>query len=353
LIALISVRSRSRQIGFRDGTSIETPLLVPSLSSKGFGAVDVGEGEIPAPAAMLQLFGGESFYEALLVSAYDIAFGQVLAPSSFQNGLAKSPYALSQFLIIDSGWYEATPGSDQGEPYEEQRAPRSWTLEQYRELLDSFAADVKAAIVSFDTHGPYVEQIAAAQQFFADYERYTSIFMLKPPGAGSYHQNQIKHLVPVADRLKAFDIIGVTEKELGNTIINRLKTLVELSVTLDAAGVTAPIHVFGGLDPLYTPLYFSAGAEIFDGLSWQRYGYHNGLAVYRSAVPLIKRQFDKRLPFTLLDAQADNLDAVRELSRELKIFHDQNEDWNVLRTAEYLKPAHDALRSAVGRKHGR
>ena len=348
------MRSRSRQISFRDGTSIETPLLVPSLSSKGFGPVNVGDGEdVPAPAGMLQLFGGESFYDALLVSAYDIAYEQVLDAESFRKGFAKSPYALPQFLIIDSGWYEATPGSDQGEPYEERRQPRPWEIEQYRELIQSLDRDVRAALVSFDTHGPYADQIAAAQHFFASYDRFMSIFMLKPQGAGSYHQNQIKHLVPVADRLKAFDIIGVTEKELGNTILNRLKTLVELSETLEEAGVATPIHVFGGLDPLYTPLYFSAGAEIFDGLSWQRYGYHDGLAVYRSALPLIKRQFDKRLPYTLLDAQADNLDALRELSRELKIFHDQNEDWNVLRTADYLKPAHDALRSAVGRRHGR
>jgi hypothetical protein len=347
------VRSRSRQLDFPDGTSIETPLLVPSLSSKGFGPVDIGGGEVPAPAGMLQLFGGESFYEALLVSAYDIAFDQVLAPSSFKKGFAKSPYAIPQFLIIDSGWYEATLGSDQGEPYEERRESRPWSIAQYRELIDTFDDDLRAALVSFDAHGPYEEQIAAAQAFFADYQRFVSVFMLKPPGEGEYHQQKIKQLVPVADRLKAFDIIGVTEKELGNTIINRLKTLAELSETFEQADVTAPIHVFGGLEPLFTPLYFAAGAEIFDGLSWQRYGYHDGLAVYRTALPLIKRQFDKRLPYTLLDAQADNLDALRQLSRELKIFHDQHEDWNVLRTAEFLKPAHDALRSAVGRRHGR
>lgn len=331
---------------------IETPLLVPSVSSKGFGPVDLGDGQVPAPVAVLQLFGGESFYEALLVSGYDIAFGQVLEPSSFREGFVRSPYAIPRFLIIDSGWYEATPGSDQGEPYEERREPRTWSLAQYRELIESLDPDLKAALVSFDTHAPYEEQIAAGQAFFADYEKFVRILMLKPPGAGSYHQNQVKHLVPVADRLKAFDIIGLTEKELGNTILNRLKTLVELSEALEEAGVDAPIHVFGGLDPLFTPLYFAAGAEIFDGLSWQRYGYHEGIAVYGPSLPLIKRQFDKRLPFTLLDAQADNLDAIRQLSRELKIFHDQHEDWNVLRTAELLKPAHDALRSAVRRKHG-
>lgn len=344
------MRSRSRLITFSNGATIETPLLVPSLSSKGFGPVDAGDGDEPAPAATLKLFGGDAFYESLLISAYDIAFDQVLEPDSFRRKFATSPYGITQFLIIDSGWYEATLGSDAGAPYEERRTPRRWSLDDYRALLDTFEPGVRAAVVSFDVHAGYEEQIAAARTFFADYPNFASILMLKPPGAGSYHQ--VKRLVPVVESLRRFDVIGVTEKELGNTILNRLRTLVELSETLEDARVDAPIHVFGGLDPLFTPLYFAAGAEIFDGLSWLRYGYVDGVAVYRPSLPLIKRQFDKRLPFTILDAQADNLDAIRALSRELKVFHDQNEDWNVLPTGKHLKPAHDALRSAVRKRHG-
>jgi hypothetical protein len=349
------VRSRSREINFRDGTTIETPLLVPSLSSKGFAPVEVGQGgEAPAPAGLLELFGADAFYESLLVSAFDIKYDQVLDPETLKNGFDSSPYAIPQFLIIDSGWYEATPGSDLGEPYEETREPREWTLELYRATVESLDAELKAALVSFDVHAPYEDQISDAQEFFADHLRFVRTFMLKPPGAGSYHQGQIKKLVPHAERLRAFDVVGVTEKELGNTILNRLRTIVELADTLEQAGVEAPIHVFGGLDPLYTPLYFAAGAEIFDGLSWLRYGYYEGMGVYRQSLPLIKRQFDKRLPSATLDVQADNLDAIRELSRELKVFYDQNEDWNVLRNGTLLKPAHDALLSAARkRKRGR
>lgn len=197
------MRSRSREITFRDGTRIETPLLVPSLSSKGFAPVEAGElGEVPAPAGLLSLFGPNAFYESLLISAYDIHYGQVLEPESLENGFAESPYAIPQFLIIDSGWYEATRGSDLGEPYEETREPREWTLELYAATVKSLDADVKAALVSFDVHGPYEEQISSAQEFFADHPRFVRTFMLKPPGAGSYHQNQIKKLAPEADRLE-------------------------------------------------------------------------------------------------------------------------------------------------------
>jgi len=353
------VPSRSREIAFRDGTTIETPLLVPSLSSKGFSPVGVGEGKnsrkiLPAPAAAFELLTANAFDESLLISAYDIKYNQVHDPKSLVAGFATSAYAIPGFLIIDSGWYEATLGSDLGEPYQELRNHSPWTSEAFLELVKSLDADVKAALVSFDLHAPYDEQISRAQEFFADNPRFVRTIMLKPPQDRSYHQNHIKEIVPLAARLRAFDIIGVTEKELGNTILNRLKTIADLADALEEAGVTAPIHIFGGLDPLFTPLYFAAGAEVFDGLSWLRYGYHDGISIYGDSLPLIKRQFDKRLPYTRLDVQADNLDALRELSRDLKIFHHQGQDWSVLKTGEILKPAHDALLSVTKRsKHGR
>jgi hypothetical protein len=44
--------------------------------------------------------------------------------------------------------------------------------------------------------------------------------------------------------------------------------------------VSIPIHIFGSLDSVSTPLYFFAGADIFDGLSWARFVYHNDETLY-------------------------------------------------------------------------
>jgi hypothetical protein len=345
------LRAQNREIVFRNGVRVETPLLVPSLSSKGFLPIDVGDEQLPAPAAYLSIFGGTAFYESLLISAYDIYHEQVLAADSLRSGFASSPYAEPALLIVDSGWYESTQGSDTGQPREETEASADWTFDLYTRTIDSLDAGIRANVVSFDQDSAYDSQIAAAQEFFANRDRFISTIMLKPPGRAEYHH--VKDLGPHAERLRAFDIIGVTEKELGNTIVKRLKALVELRDLLDASGVTAPIHIFGGLDPLYTPLYYSAGGEIFDGLSWLRYAYHDGLCISRDALPLINRQFDKRYPYTVFSVQSRNLDAIRELSRELKVFCDQNEDWDTLRRADVLRPAHDALRSAVKEKRGR
>ena len=66
--------------------------------------------------------------------------------------------------------------------------------------------------------------------------------------------------------LEGFDLVGVTEKELGNSLLNRLHNTSRLRMALDEVSNEAPIHVFGSLDPLNVPLYFAAGAEVFDGL---------------------------------------------------------------------------------------
>ena len=347
------VPSRSREIEFHDGSTIETPLLVPSLSSKGFSPIEVGEEKaLPAPAAVLELFTPDAFYDSLLISAYDIMYDQLLTPELLRSHFAKSLYAIPRFLIIDSGWYDATLGSDVGEPYEEVRKSCTWTFDLFVETVKALDTDLRAALVSYDSYAPYDEQISAAQEFFADNPRFVRTLMLKPPRTRRYHFDHITEIVQHAKRLRAFDIIGVTEKELGNTIIKRLTTIADLADVLAEAGVDAPLHVFGGLDPLYTPLYFAAGAEIFDGLSWQRFGYYDGFAVHRDSLPLITRQFDKRLPSAMIDVQADNLDAIRELCRNLKIFNGKGGDWKVFRKGEFLEPAYDAFLSAR-RKHGR
>ena len=81
-------------------------------------------------------------------------------------------------------------------------------------------------------------------------------------------------------RLSEFDIVGITETELGDSILDRMANIALLRKAMDAAGIIKPLHVFGSLDPICTPLYFLAGADIFDGLSWIRFAYWKDVAIY-------------------------------------------------------------------------
>ena len=77
------------------------------------------------------------------------------------------------------------------------------------------------------------------------------------------------------------------KKELGDKLWDRLKSIARLRRGLDDANIDSPIHVWGGLDPIITPLLFFAGASIFDGVSWLRYAYKDGVAICRESAIIL------------------------------------------------------------------
>jgi hypothetical protein len=121
-------------------------------------------------------------------------------------------------------------------------------------------------------------------------------------------------------RLLAFDIIGVTEKELGPSVLDRVVALARLRQALDDRGVDRPIHLFGSLDTLYTPLYFFAGAEIFDGLTWLRYAYHKGATLYADALALLESNLTLREEQRAARVLVQNIDYLAKLSLQMKRF---------------------------------
>lgn len=350
-----SLLARSRRIELA-GATIETPLLVPAMSSKALGPIDLREGRsgelVPASRVHSDVF--VSGMDEVLISAYDLHFGYLTDAERFRSGYAATAYSQLSLVMIDSGWYEKSVGPSGGNWYHEVGPTEPFEEEDFEHLVDELDTDLRAVVVAWDHTGTYEEQIEAAQTFFggAGRQRFASSLLLKP------ERNRLDHdfaaLSPaLAGRLRAFDIVGVTEKELGNTLVKRLQSVARLRMTLDDASVSAPIHVFGGLDPLFTPLYFAAGAEIFDGLSWLRYAFSDGQIIGREALPLLQGHFDKRLSRAVVDVQLHNLDEIRTLARELKVFLHHNLEWSKLRRGDVLRPAYEAMESALGGPHGR
>lgn len=321
--------ARTRRIDLGGGNGFETPLLVPSLSSKGFAPLEVEGKETPAPSAYFQQFA-DRLTEAVLISAHDIHYKLIADVDQLQTSFARSSYSKPALLFIDSGWYEVQQGSDAGAPYEQTLNPADWTEERYVETIDGLADDLRAVVVSWDRDGAsYREQIEEAQRFSGQRRHLWSDVLLKPEGGKRWHQ--FSALASHVENLRAFDVIGVAEKELGNRLLDRLKTLAELRLMLDDHDVDPPIHLFGGLDPVLTPLYFAAGAEIFDGLGWLRYGYQDGLAVHRDAVMVLRGDLKKRMPLAIGGIQLANLDALDDLQLDLKLFCARRGEWGAFR----------------------
>ena len=171
---------------------------------------------------------------------------------------------------------------------------------------------------------------------------------MRPLGSATFHQFKKLSIDEAAD-FRGFDVIGVTERELGDSILDRLIALGTLRGILNTAGVGSPIHVFGGLDPIFTPLLFAAGGEIFDGLGWLRYSYKNGLPLHRAAGPVIDGQVRKRWHSALASAQLSNLDEIRLLEDELQVFASNDGDWSRVRTGDqYLKSVFEIFEAKFG-----
>jgi len=341
------LRARSRILRHPQGTQITTPLVVPSFSSKGFGvAFRRNKTPISEVSQYLQLFA-DRLNRAFLVSAYDLHYkllepARELTTRKFEDSLWSHP----KLLFIDSGLYECRIQSDSDEPVQEMRLPQDWSEEKYVDFAARLPTNAPIALVNWDHYQSYRAQIDAAQEFFTDHGSYLSVCLLKPEKEGRSHN--FGRLTQDASRLAAFRVVGVTEKELGASVIERLVALAKLRDLLDREGVDSPIHVFGALHPLYTPLYFAAGGEIFDGLSWLRYLWFEGVPVHRDSLPILFRQSDKVQQQGIEAAQAQSLDKVEALERRLRNFLKVKE-WSVFgeERAQVLEDAYLDMESEL------
>lgn len=326
------MRARSQILRHPQGMQLRTPLLIPSFSSRGFDVARRSPRSkklISECSQYLEVFAGR-LDKAFLVSAYDLKHELLEAAPKLRSSFVDSVWSHPRVLFIDSGAYECRDGTDSHEPLQEMRVPFPWTEDEFKRFADKkLPTSAPIALVNWDLYKPYPRQIDAAQEFFHSHKKFMSVLLLKPEAEGGLHD--IARLAPVAGRLAAFDVIGVTEKELGDSIVERMANVARLRDLLDSANVAQPIHLFGALDPLYTPLYFASGAEIFDGLSWLRYLWIEGIAGHRSSLPVLAGHQRKGYQEAVEIALAQSLDTIEQLELRLKNFIDEGGDWTVFR----------------------
>ena len=363
--------ARSRRIYLKNGIQFETPLLVPGFSSMAMGQLlhETTDRKVeltPCSIVHTQIHT-EFIPEVFLVSAYDIHHLLLTDSESFSHEFKSSRYSKPRFLFIDSGWYEKQKNSQGAVIVEGQALELPWDEAAYRDTIDALDRDIPAVVVGYDHPGAYPEQIAHAQDFSGDHPEFAFTILLKAPEDSRFHEFDGLSQKD-ASNLRAFDIIGVTEKELGESILERLVTLANFRKQLDAAEVDRPIHVFGGLDPLYTPLLFAAGGEIFDGLGWLRYAYIEGMSMHREAGAILKYSPDQALSRSMTLVQFDNLSELLRLADNLKVFFNTKGDWQVFNTkgdpakgdrqvfqsiGDHLKHIHHILEASLEMNHGR
>ncbi len=236
-----------------------TPSIVPSFSSKGFPEV----GKIVEALSSV-------ITDSLLVSAYDISYGH----------LAKAPQ-FAEYLILDSGGYECSKDMELSDTRANNYHETEWSMERLVSVLDEWKVERPTFAVSYDhprERIPLQEQIDRANSLFKD-RGFGRELLIKPSGPG-HTRVDISEVISLIDQVGKFDVVGFTEAELGYSILDRMTKIARVRNSLGAVGLSTPIHIFGSLDTVSTPLYFLSGADVFDGLTWLRYCYSNGQAVY-------------------------------------------------------------------------
>ena len=256
------------------------------------------------------------------MSAYDLYFGHFEDVPDLPTAKAVDYLRNTRLVFLDSGGYELVPDFDSTEPRTfAYRPKKGFGRDEYESVLEDLATleePLPLVIANFDygtRRKPLSDQIEAARELFAKFDGHLTNFILKPwRKTGTVVEPRELSDIDYAN-LRGFDVIGVTEKELGTDTLDRLQRVARLRKGLDEAGVDAPIHIWGGLDPVMTPLFFFAGAEIFDGVSWLRYTFKNGVAVNREVHSILSRVMGLSAPRKVNQAYAsmENLSFMKEL----------------------------------------
>lgn len=291
--------ARSQKINHPLGIELETPLLIPSFSSKGFS---LNNKDVSESTEALEV-SKEFLTESLLISAYDIHHKHI--------PFLEEKYICTEVTFIDSGGYETSDVYDLSTTVKYIYPSKKWTLEEYKEVLNNWPKHKASVIISYD-HGKERHsldlQIQEASALFATYPNCLSDFLIKPE-SDLQMQIQLPNILDRIHQMKNFSIIGVTEKELGSSILKRMIHIYKLRSALDSVSNSSPIHVFGSLDPITSILYFLAGAEIFDGLTWLKYSYYNGSAIYQSNYGILSTE----MGIHIRDAQVKSKSIVNNI----------------------------------------
>lgn len=320
--------AKRRAIKFWGAEVERTPLLVPSFSSKGFPDV-----------AKIVRYCSELIEGTTLVSAYDIHYGKVSPPFSFAS-----------LLFLDSGGYEASKDVDLSDLGDKEHNPKAWSKEMHEAVIAQWKPEVPSVLISYDHPKERIsiaEQIERANAMAPGRKDLLREILLKPE-TEKQQLLQLADVEPHVHRLAAFDIIGVTEKEIGKSLVERMKNLGRLRRLLRDAGLDMPIHVFGSLDTVSTPMYFLAGADIFDGLTWLRFAYYKGLTLYKHNFGALELGVSTKAEVVDARCWNQNYYYMRDLELEMRRFLSDGNFATFKHHSELFKSTYQSVAEALG-----
>jgi len=225
------------------GKEIKTPFFFPSISSirTNFKVTDYFD--------LIKRTG----YPGFLISAYDVY--QVEETDKLSKEISNLSET-SKFVLVDSGHYETFWNND-----------KKWSFKKYDSILKNIKLDMCFS------HDVFWEKDKKLKEHVS--ETVTNTAMT----AGSLIQGEvipIIHGTPdtfssiIKGVIKGIEpqIIGITERELGASLLERASTLKKIRDEVDTIRENIVIHLLGTGNPASILIYTLCGANTFDALEW-------------------------------------------------------------------------------------
>ncbi len=327
----------SRNVKHPSGFEFKTPLLVPSFSSKGFETFGK-KSELKYYLDISCQFINESY----LISAYD----------SYYNYLHdKKRMNFADLIFLDSGGYEISTFRDFSEIKKMPVKTLKWNQALHSKTIKEWNKNYNLVIISYDSdkrRKSFSKQISSAVNLFKMYPNQMNDFLIKPEKKSERFIN-FDELIQFGQEFDKFNIVGVTEKEAGDSMLERMKNIRKLRKALDSAGINSPIHIFGCLDPISCILYYSVGAEIFDGLTWLRYSYYKSIAIYLRNYNILNEDLaiNTKNEQVIARSITDNIYFLEKLKNAMVSYSQSKSfvEFNNIVSADIVKIIEDAFKS--------
>jgi len=304
-----------------------TPMLVPAFSSKA-------NMDIIKTIEIMK----EYIYTPILISAYDVFYADNFPSITFPN-----------LVFLDSGGYECLIEKDVSEIGFYQAEARSWDKNKHLEVLQNWPLDIPTVIISYDS--PLVrksteDQINDANDLFHGRDNVIKEILIKPE---TIHRERIhlEDIIKNLDSLGSFDILGFTEKELGYSVFDRMVMIAKIRVEMDKRDIRIPIHIFGSLDTVTTPLYYFSGADIFDGLAWIRFIFNNGNTLYSGSFGPKRLGIEKNMSILHGTNLILNYHYILDILRDLETFQSTGKIDSFEHNSEFFNESYEKLKLKI------
>ena len=304
-----------------------TPMLLPSVSSR-----------INLDISKILETISEIVDGSLLISAYDYRYADELFLS------------FPDLIFLDSGGYECNKDQEVSDTGLYRPNPKEWSRDIYSNVINNWTIEIPTVLISYDhpsVRKPVEQQIEDANRLFERKDNFLKEILIKPETEDS-KRIKPERIVENLDLLSSFDIIGFTEKELGYSVFKRMINIAKIRIAMDKKNLEIPLHIFGSLDTVTTPLYYLSGADIFDGLSWLRYIFHEGNTLYLDSYGPKFYGADENFRKMWIRSVFHNYSYLRKLKLDLEKFCSKK-NFDILGpNADFFRSTYDDLLEKIG-----